>query len=82
MDRHRIYLCASGLTKSLKWRLWRHGENRSLTEPAVDDFAARQFAGINMINRDVRAMNYMEMAVRRRSHVSPDGVKRHLAAIR
>jgi len=68
--------------KSLKWRLWRHGENRSLTEGAVDDFAARQYVENDMINRYVRAMNYMELTVRRRSHVSPDGVKRHLAPVR
>ena len=50
-------------------------------ELAADDFAARQYAGIDMISRYVPAMNYMELTVRRRSHVSPDGVKRHLAAI-
>ena len=38
-----------------------------LTEVAVDDFAARQFAENNMISRNVRATNYMELAVRRRS---------------
>ena len=42
-------------------------QSLKLTEGAVDDFAARQYAGIGMINRYVRAMNYMELAVRRRS---------------
>jgi hypothetical protein len=46
-----------------------HPPNQSLklTEGAVDDFAARQCAGNDMISRNVRAMNYMELAVRRRS---------------
>ncbi len=44
------------------WRLW-----RSLTEVAVDDFAAREVDEIEMINRYVRAMNYMELADRCRS---------------
>jgi len=57
-------------------------KNRSLTEPAAGDFAAREFAEIGKNNRYVRAMSYTTGAVRRRSHVSPDGVKRHLAAIR
>jgi hypothetical protein len=38
-----------------------------LTEVAIDDFAARGFAGIDMISRYVRATDYMELAVRRRS---------------
>jgi len=42
-------------------------QSLKLTEVAVDDFAARQYAENNMINKYVRAMNYMEMAVRRRS---------------
>jgi len=42
-------------------------QSLKLTEGAVDDFAARQFAGSDMISRYVRAMNYMEPAVRRRS---------------
>ena len=42
-------------------------QSLKLTELAVDDFAARQYAGIDMISRNVRAMNYMEPAVRRRS---------------
>jgi len=46
-------------------------------EIAVDDFAARESSGIEMISGYVRAMNYMELTVRRRSHVSPDGAKRH-----
>jgi hypothetical protein len=45
----------------------RPNQSLKLTEPAVDDFAARQFAGIDMISRHVRATNYMELAVRRRS---------------
>ena len=42
-------------------------QSLKLTEPAVDDFAARQYAENDMISRYVRAMNYMELAVRRRS---------------
>ena len=42
-------------------------QSLKLTEIAVDDFAARQFAEDDMISRYVRAMNYMELAVRRRS---------------
>ena len=42
-------------------------QSLKLTEGAVDDFAARQFAEIGMIIRYVRAMNYMELTVRRRS---------------
>ena len=38
-----------------------------LTELAVDECAARQSAGIEMINRYVRAIEYMAGAVRRRS---------------
>jgi len=42
-------------------------QSLKLTEGAVDDFAARQFAENDMINRYIRATNYMEPAVRRRS---------------
>ena len=42
-------------------------QSLKLTELAVDDFAARQYAENDMINRYVRAMNYMELTVRRRS---------------
>ena len=42
-------------------------QSLKLTGPAVDDFAARQFAENNMISRYVRAVNYMELAARRRS---------------
>jgi hypothetical protein len=45
----------------------RSNQSLKLTEPAVDDFAARQFAEYEMISRYVRATNYMELAVRRRS---------------
>jgi len=49
--------------------MWRLPPNKSLklTEPAVGDFAARQYAENDMVNRYVRATNYMELAVRRRS---------------
>ena len=46
---------------------WQPNQSLKLTEVAVDDFAARQFAEIEMINRYVRATNYMELAIRRRS---------------
>jgi len=42
-------------------------QSLKLTEGAVDDFAARQSADNDMISRYIRAMNYMELAVRRRS---------------
>ena len=42
-------------------------QSLKLTEVAVDDFAARQYAENDMINRYVRAMNYIAAAVRRRS---------------
>ena len=42
-------------------------QSLKLTEPAVDDVAARQYADNVMISRYVRAANYMEPAVRRRS---------------
>ena len=42
-------------------------QSLKLTEPAVDDFAARQFAENDMISRYVRATNYKQNAVRRRS---------------
>ena len=42
-------------------------QSLKLTEVAVDEFAARQYAENEMITRYVRAMNYMEPAVRRRS---------------
>ena len=45
----------------------RSNQSLKLTEPAVDDFAARQYAENDMISRYVRAMNYMELAARRRS---------------
>jgi len=37
-----------------------------LTEGAVDDFAARQYAENDIISKYVRAMNYMKLAARRR----------------
>jgi hypothetical protein len=42
-------------------------QSLKLTEAAVDDFAARQYAENDMINRYVRATVYMELAVRSRS---------------
>jgi hypothetical protein len=45
----------------------RPNQSLKLTEVAIDDFAARQFAENDMFNEYVRAMNYMELAVRRRS---------------
>ena len=45
----------------------RPNKSLKLTEVAVDDFAAREFAGIDMISRYVRATDYMELSVRRRS---------------
>jgi hypothetical protein len=45
----------------------RSNQSLKLTELAVDDFAARQYAANDMINTYVRAMNYIEQADRRRS---------------
>ena len=45
----------------------RPNQSLKLTEVAVDDFTARQYAENDMISRYVRATNYMELAVRRRS---------------
>ena len=45
----------------------RPNQSLKLTEVAVDELAARQYAENDMISRYVRAMNYMEGAVRRRS---------------
>jgi len=42
-------------------------QSLKLTEVAVHDFAARQYAENDMISRYIRATNYMELAVRRRS---------------
>ena len=42
-------------------------QSLKLTEGAVDDFAARQYTENDMISRYVRATDYMELAVRRRS---------------
>ena len=39
--------------------------------PAVDDFAVRELAEIEMINKNVCTMNYMEEAVRRRNLLVP-----------
>ena len=47
--------------------LVRPNQSLKLTERAVDDFAARQYADNFMISRYVRAMNYREPAIRRRS---------------
>ena len=47
--------------------LVRPNQSLKLTEVAVDEFAARQFAENDMVSRYVRAMNYLEVAVRRRS---------------
>jgi hypothetical protein len=45
----------------------RSNQSLKLTEGAVDDFAARQYAENDMISGYVRAMNYTEPADRRRS---------------
>ena len=46
---------------------WQPNQSLKLTEVAVDDFAARQYAGIDMISRYVRATSYIELVARRRS---------------
>ena len=57
-------MSANVLSKRIPWR---PNQSLKLTELAVDDFAAREFAENDMVNKYVRAMNYMELAVRRRS---------------
>jgi len=44
----------------------RPNQRFKLTEGAVDDFAARMYAGVEMISRYVRAANYTAQSVRRR----------------
>ena len=58
--------CASCPRKSKNKRR-RPNQSLKLTEGAVDDFAARQYAENDMISKYVRAMNNMELAARRRS---------------
>jgi len=45
----------------------RPNQSLKLTELAVDDFAARCWTDLGASDWNVRAMNYMEQAVRRRS---------------
>ena len=42
-------------------------QSLKLTEPAVDDFAARRWTDLGASDWHVRATNYMAAAVRRRS---------------
>jgi len=42
-------------------------QSLKLTEGAVDDFAARCWTDLGAFDGNVRATNYMELAVRRRS---------------
>jgi hypothetical protein len=42
-------------------------QSLKLTEVAADNFAARKCAGNYLISRYVRAISYMELAIRRRS---------------
>ena len=46
---------------------WQPNQSLKLTEPAVDDFAARCWTDLGASDRNVRATNYMELAARRRS---------------
>ena len=50
----------------MRWQL-RPNQSLKLTEITVDEIAARQYAENDMISRYVRATNYMELTVRRRS---------------
>ena len=47
--------------------LVRPNQSLKLTEGAVDEFAAREFADNDMLSRYIRATNYLERVVRRRS---------------
>ena len=62
---HRFYSTKATVTNSSASGV--PNQSLKLTEVAVDDFAARQYAENDIINRYVRATNYMELAVRRRS---------------
>ena len=56
-----------GDVRTYNHNLVRPNQSLNLTEPALDEFAAREFAEIEMINQYVRATNYTAAAVRRRS---------------
>jgi hypothetical protein len=45
----------------------RPNQSLKLTEPAVDDFAARCWTGLGVSDWNVRAPSYLAAAVRRRS---------------
>jgi hypothetical protein len=45
----------------------RANQSLKLTEPAVDDFAARCWKDLGAFDRNVRATNYLAAAIRRRS---------------
>ena len=45
----------------------RSNQSLKLTETVVDEFAARQYAENDMINRYIRATNCLAAALRRRS---------------
>ena len=46
---------------------WLANQSLKLTGPAVDDFAARCWTDLGASDWNVRAMNYMELTVSRRS---------------
>ena len=65
-------ICPNPVVKRTAVRIYRlnlvpPNKSLKLTESTVDDFAARQYAENDMINRYVRATNYTAPAVRRRS---------------
>ena len=44
--------------------LVRPNQSLNLTEPALDEFAAREFTEIEMINQYIRAANHVQIATR------------------
>jgi len=55
------------MISKLSQKMLRPNQSLKLTEPAVDDFAARQYAENDMNSKYVRATKYLTAAVRRRS---------------
>jgi hypothetical protein len=53
--------------KLFVYKILQPNQSLKLTEPAVDDFAARCSTDLEVSDRNVRATFYMELAVRRRS---------------
>ena len=53
-----------GDVRTYNHNLVRPNQSLNLTEPALDEFAAREFAEIEMINQYVRVANHVQIAAR------------------